>query len=47
LQRSDAFLAGVLLVRLPREAFDVPFGLWQDGRADLDRFVAAQIGRGR
>ena len=31
-----------LSVRLPREAFDTPFGLWQDGRADLTRFVVAQ-----
>ena len=36
-----------LEVRLPQEPLDTPFGLWQDGRADLERFVAAQGGLGR
>ena len=38
------FLAAsrTLEVRLPQEALDTPFGLFQDGRPDLDRFVAAQ-----
>ena len=38
------FLAGsrTLEVRMPQESLDTPFGLFQDGRADLDRFVAAQ-----
>jgi hypothetical protein len=31
-----------LAVRMPREAFDAPFALWQDGRPDLARFVVAQ-----
>lgn len=37
----------VLAVRLPREALDTPFGLWRDGRPDLDQFVVAQGGRRR
>ena len=31
-----------LALRLPREALDTPFGLWRDGRPDLERFVEAQ-----
>ena len=31
-----------LEVRLPQEALDTPFGLWQDGRPDLESFVVAQ-----
>lgn len=43
------FLAAsrTLEVRLPQEALDTPFGLFQDGRPDLDRFVAAQGERTR
>ncbi len=37
----------VLAVRLPREALDTPFGLWRDGRPDLNQFVVAQGGRRR
>jgi hypothetical protein len=37
----------VLAVRLPQEALDTPFGLWRDGRPDLDQFVVAQGARGR
>ena len=36
-----------LEVHLPQEAFDAPFALYQDGRADLERFVAAQGALGR
>jgi hypothetical protein len=36
----------VLTVRLPREALDIPFRLWRDGRPDLNEFVLAQGGRG-
>jgi hypothetical protein len=32
----------MLAVKLPREPLDTPFGLWQDGRPDLTRFVVAQ-----
>jgi hypothetical protein len=37
----------VLAVRLPQEVLDIPFGLWHDGRSDLNEFVVAQGGRGR
>ena len=38
------FLAAsrISAIRLPQEALDTPFGLWRDGRPDLQRFVAAQ-----
>ncbi len=39
--------SGMLTLRLPREALDTPFGLWRDGRPDLNQFVLAQGGRGR
>jgi hypothetical protein len=43
------FLAAsrTLEVRMPQEALDTPFGLWRDGRPDLERFVVAQGERGR
>jgi hypothetical protein len=36
-----------LAVQLPREALDTPFGLWHDGRPDLQQFVLTQSERGR
>ena len=36
-----------LVVRLPQEPLDTPFGLWADGRGSLTQFVAAQGARGR
>jgi hypothetical protein len=37
----------LLTVRMPQEPLDTPFGLWDDGRARLAQFVAAQSGRER
>ncbi len=31
-----------ILLRMPRDALDTPFGLWQDGRASLAQFVRSE-----
>ena len=35
--------SGTLTVRMPQEPFDVPFGLWEDGRAALGQFAQGAI----